>query len=390
MKYLTMQHINTFHPALRISSLLFSSAVCVVGLAVSASYAQSSIKIGMVLPLSGPLAATGNDIAAGTRAAIETVNRAGGIKGQPLELLIEDDRFDPKASEALSLDLVKTKGADVLLSCFGTVSCLAVAKVAQDTNTPLLAPIAGAEILRNTKYNKVYSLRANASEEVGTLLSYLAALKLNKTPVVIQDDGFGNAYAASLQSSAAKYQYAPSSSTLFNPTKPNYIEIATTLLAGQSAPPAVLIIANTVHSVGIIKALNEAKYYGQILNLAGQANSSFVKNIGNGNQLAVFATVTPSPFDLRSPAAVAYRAAWQATNKNELYSYISFEAFLNAQVLIQALRRSNNFTASGIDQAIGQPGTIKFYELNYSFANKRRQAASYTDLAMLSKGSFRH
>jgi branched-chain amino acid transport system substrate-binding protein len=372
------------------SKLLIKAIVCVFAVFSSMVHAQNTIKVGMVLPLTGPLAGTGNDIAAGTRAAIELLNQSGGIKGQKIELLIEDDRFDPKASEALSRELVKSKGAHALLSCFGTVSCLAVAKVAQETNTPLLGAMAGAEILRDAKYTKVYSVRANASEEVGVLLNYLDALKLNKTPVAVQDDGFGNAYATSLKNSAAKHQFVPASNTLFDPKKPDYPTIAGQLLGQETDPPAILLIANTVHSVGIIKALNDAKYYGQILNLAGQANVGFIKNVGNGNQLAVFATVTPSPFDNRSPAAEAYRDAWRAVNKNENYSYIAFEAFLNAQVLIQALKRSANFTASGIDQALGQPGAMKFYELTYSFANKRRQAASYTDLAMLSRGVFRH
>jgi branched-chain amino acid transport system substrate-binding protein len=372
------------------SKSLTKATACAFAVFFSMVHAQNTIKIGMVLPLTGPLAGTGNDIAAGTRAAIEAVNQSGGIKGQKIELLIEDDRFDPKASEALSRELVKSKGAHALLSCFGTVSCLAVAKVAQETNTPLLGAMAGAEILRDAKYTKVYNVRANASEEVGMLLNYLDALKLNKTPVVVQDDGFGNAYATSLKNIAAKYQFVPASNTLFDPKKPDYPALAAKLLAGDAVPPAVVLIANTVHSVGIVKALNDAKYYGQILNLAGQANGGFVKNIGNGEQLAVFATVAPSPFDNRSPAAEAYRDAWRAVNKNDNYSYIAFEAFLNAQVLIQALKRSANFTASGIDQALGQAGAMKFYELTYSFANKRRQAASYTDLAMLSKGVFRH
>ncbi len=369
---------------------LLGSLSLSVGLMCSVSQAQSTIKVGMVLPLTGPLATTGNDIAAGTRAAIEAVNQAGGIKGQKIELLIEDDRFDPKASEELSRALVKTKNVSALLSCFGTVSCMAVAKVAQETNTPLLGAMAGAEALRDPKYTKVYNIRANASEEVSTLLAYLEVLKLNKTPVAVQDDGFGNAYAASLKSSAAKHQFVPAANVVFDPKKPNYTNIAAQLLAGDKNQAAVLLVANTVHSVGIVKALNEAKYYGQILNLAGQANAGFVKSIGAGEQLAVFATVTPSPFDSRSASAEAYRDAWRAVNKNENYSYISLEAFLNAQVLIQALKRSTALTSSGIDQALGQAGSIKFYELTYSFANKRRQAASYTDLAMLSKGVFKH
>jgi ABC-type branched-subunit amino acid transport system substrate-binding protein len=76
---------------------------------VAASHAQSSVKVGMVLPLSGPLAGTGNDIAQGARAAVDAFNQAGGLKGQKIELLIEDDRFDAKLSEELARDLIEKK-----------------------------------------------------------------------------------------------------------------------------------------------------------------------------------------------------------------------------------------------------------------------------------------
>jgi hypothetical protein len=142
--------------------------------------------------------------------------------------------------------------------------------------------------------------------------------------------------------------------------------------------------------VGIVKALAEAKYYGQVLNLAGQANGGFVKGLTNVTQFAVFSTVTPSPFSESSPAAQAYRTDWKLATGNDQVSYIGFESYLNAQVLFAALRRSTNFTSTSIDQAVGQLNKVSYFELKYSFAGKSRQAANFTDLAVLSNGTFKH
>jgi branched-chain amino acid transport system substrate-binding protein len=58
----------------------------------TALYAADPIKIGMVAPLSGPIADAGRYGVQGAKLAIEEVNKAGGVLGRPLELVIEDDQ----------------------------------------------------------------------------------------------------------------------------------------------------------------------------------------------------------------------------------------------------------------------------------------------------------
>ena len=368
---------------------LLCALACCLPVCLTPIAAQAQIRLGMVLPLSGPLAGTGNDIVAGTKSAVDSINAAGGIKGQKIELMIEDDKFDPKQTEELARELAKGGTLSAFVSCFGTVNCLAMAKVAQDTGVPLLGPMAGSEALRDSKQTRVYSVRANASEEVGVLLKYLAAIKQENASVVVQDDGFGKAYASSLQLVSAKHGFKPSQQIIFDPKTPNYTDIAKRLMSDANAS-SVLLIANTLHSVAIIKALNDAKYYGQILNLAGQANGGFVRGLANSSQLAVFATVTPSPFGSSSPAAEAYRKDWRTSTGKDNFSYIGFEAYLNAQLLANVLRRSSNFSSDSVNRALSILNKANFYELNYSFTDKNRQAASFTDLAVMSKGTFKH
>jgi branched-chain amino acid transport system substrate-binding protein len=54
--------------------------------------AADTLKIGMVLPLSGPAAAVGGYALAGAKIALDRVNKSGGVLGKQLELVTEDDQ----------------------------------------------------------------------------------------------------------------------------------------------------------------------------------------------------------------------------------------------------------------------------------------------------------
>ena len=54
--------------------------------------AADTIKIGMVLPVTGPAAAVGGYALAGAKIALDRVNKSGGVLGKQLELITEDDQ----------------------------------------------------------------------------------------------------------------------------------------------------------------------------------------------------------------------------------------------------------------------------------------------------------
>lgn len=58
----------------------------------TAIHAADPIKIGMVAPLTGPIADAGRYGVQGAKLALEEVNKAGGVLGRQLELVIEDDQ----------------------------------------------------------------------------------------------------------------------------------------------------------------------------------------------------------------------------------------------------------------------------------------------------------
>jgi branched-chain amino acid transport system substrate-binding protein len=58
----------------------------------AARAAGDTIKIGMVLPVTGPAADSGKYALTGAKIALERVNKAGGVLGKPLEIVTEDDQ----------------------------------------------------------------------------------------------------------------------------------------------------------------------------------------------------------------------------------------------------------------------------------------------------------
>jgi branched-chain amino acid transport system substrate-binding protein len=65
--------------------------VAVAGTSPGLAQSQAPIKIGVIEPLSGAVAASGNYIRMGAEIARDWINAKGGVNGRKIELLIEDN-----------------------------------------------------------------------------------------------------------------------------------------------------------------------------------------------------------------------------------------------------------------------------------------------------------
>jgi branched-chain amino acid transport system substrate-binding protein/urea transport system substrate-binding protein len=103
------------------------------------SAAENPVKIGVVLPLSGGFEIYGNLGVRGARMAVAEINQAGGVLGgRPLELIIEDNKTDPKTAVEKAQKLILK---DKVIAVMGPVSSAArdaMTPVANKYKTPLL------------------------------------------------------------------------------------------------------------------------------------------------------------------------------------------------------------------------------------------------------------
>jgi branched-chain amino acid transport system substrate-binding protein len=88
-------------------SLLISVTACAAE--------EKTIKIGIVLELTGDLGFMGENMLNGARMAVEEINAAGGVLGKPVELVEEDGATDPDQGFDRVKKLVEVDGVQVIV-----------------------------------------------------------------------------------------------------------------------------------------------------------------------------------------------------------------------------------------------------------------------------------
>ena len=104
------------------SVLLISLVFLLSGITLGAD----PVKIGVIYPLTGPIAAAGSYQKAGVEMARDKINAEGGILGKPFTLFIEDGANDPAQSVSAAEKLVTREKVDAMIAAWGSSPTLAV------------------------------------------------------------------------------------------------------------------------------------------------------------------------------------------------------------------------------------------------------------------------
>jgi branched-chain amino acid transport system substrate-binding protein len=106
-----------------------------------------TFKVGVIHPVTGPLAEPGQACRLGAQMAADALNAAGGVKslgGARLELLLGDTQTKPDVGRS-EAERVVTQGAQMLMGSFDSGSTAAMVPVAQQRRVPFLVDIAAAD-----------------------------------------------------------------------------------------------------------------------------------------------------------------------------------------------------------------------------------------------------
>jgi branched-chain amino acid transport system substrate-binding protein len=101
----------------------------------SAQTAAPSLKIGVPLPLTGPLAGGGTQILWGIQYAAQEANDAGGVLGRKIELLVEDTKGEANTSATVAAKLGGQDKVDAFVGGFGSTSDFALLSALQRYET---------------------------------------------------------------------------------------------------------------------------------------------------------------------------------------------------------------------------------------------------------------
>ena len=168
----------------------------------------ATIKIGMVLPVTGPAADNGKNSLIGAKIALDRVNKAGGVLGKQVELLTEDDQTtNPGAVLAFS----KLAAQPDIVAFIGSVRSTQNHAMAPDILKAGKPVCFGGTDPKLTKMGNPWLIRfrPNDSYSGRVIASYgVETLGKKNWAIVHSTDTFGvggfNALAASLEKIGAK------------------------------------------------------------------------------------------------------------------------------------------------------------------------------------------
>jgi branched-chain amino acid transport system substrate-binding protein len=221
---------------------------------------DTTIKVGVTQPLSGPLVAVGGGYVVGMQAYFNYVNSQGGIQGpdgkkRKVQLIAKDDQYVATKAKANASELIDNDKVFALLGLFGTSGNLAVRPLLASQCVPSLFPTTGAPELGNPAYpwgypagSVSYLLEARASGE------YLKSVNPNaKVGVLRQDDDLGQAYLQGFKEGIAGSNIKIVDVETYESTDPDVANQITSLAASG---------ADTFYDVAIgltaVQALNHA------------------------------------------------------------------------------------------------------------------------------------
>jgi branched-chain amino acid transport system substrate-binding protein len=109
-----------------------AAGLAALAIAHSAS-AQDSFRFGLAMPLTGSQALYGQDQVRAAEWAVSEINKAGGINGKKLEMIVLDTQADPQLGIQINNRLVSVEKVPVFITALSSV-LKAVAPIANENN----------------------------------------------------------------------------------------------------------------------------------------------------------------------------------------------------------------------------------------------------------------
>jgi len=319
---------------------LFAAGAMLLG-GMTSVYAETVV-IGQSAPLSGTLASTGKEMALGVRIAIDAANAAGGVNGNKLKHVVKDDGYQTAETLRLTRELIRQDKAVALIGYAGTgnISELLKQGVLADGSIALVAPYTGGEPLRNPFNPWIFHIRAGYSDEAEAMVQQFVVSGLTKIGVFYQNDPFGQAGLAGVERALEKHKLKIVSKGSYEKNSED-VSSAVKQIA-QGSPQAVIMIGIVRPAAAFLKAYRAESPGTQIFSISVVNARELYQLAGPEAARGVGITqVMPSPFSTLLRVAKDYQEALKRFAPNTEPSYTSFEEYIGARVLIEAIRATS-------------------------------------------------
>ncbi|BCR05830.1 branched chain amino acid ABC transporter substrate-binding protein [Desulfuromonas versatilis] len=344
--------------------LTLALALCMAAGGTGLASAKS-IKIGLMAPMTGSWASEGQDMKQIVELLAKDINDKGGINGDQIEILVEDDGGDPRTA-SLAAQRLATQGVVAVVGTYGSSVTEASQTIYDDFQIPQVAN--GSTAVRLTEKGLKYFFRTcpRDDEQGRVAAGTLEKMGFKKVAVLHDNTSYAKGLAEETMALLKDKGIEVVFSDALTPGERDYNAILTKM---KSAGPEAVFFTGYYPEAGLLlRQKMEMNWNVPFLGGDATNNPDLVKIAGNKAAEGFYFLSPPVPQDLPAQKAKDFLAAYQkkyGAAPGSIWAVLAGDGFLAVTAAIEGAKSTKpddlaDYMHKKMKDAQGLTGTITF------------------------------
>lgn len=364
---------------------LLAALICATTLIAHAQdgVTENRVLIGQTVGLTGTVAGPVREANEGALAYLKEVNERGGVHGRKIEMVMLDDKFDPALTLKNAEQLIKQERVFMLFGGRGTPHTQGIIPLLMANKVPLLAPNTGAAVFHEPVVPMLFNVRAPYHDEIAKAVEHFTTIGVKSISLLHVDDAFGRDGLEGFNRAMAKHNLKPTAIATFARVNPDFDAAADEVI--KPDPRALIIVSSAKNTAGVIKAIRAKGGKMQIMTMSNNSSAAFFEDLGEAGIGVIVSQITPAPHLVSTPLGQEFL---DLVKKHKVtVSYAAMEGFVNAKVMVEALRRAGrDLTRERMVRALESMQRVDFGGIMVTYGPNDHSGSEFVELTMVGKG----
>jgi branched-chain amino acid transport system substrate-binding protein len=287
---------------------------------------------------------------------VEQINKAGGINGDTIELIIKDTAGSSEKAVSFAKQLIEEEKVVAIIGPSTSGESMAVKKIAEDGKTTLIS-CAAAEVIVDPVAAYVFKTPQKDSFAAQMIFEEMQRLKIDTIAITAGNDGFGKAGKVQLEKMAPDFGIKVAASETYD-SKATDLSALVAKLKANNAIQAVINWSVVPAQAIIAKNMRQANWQVPLFQSHGFGNIKYAEAAGAAAEGIIFPCgrllVVDSLDDSHPQKALLsrYKQEYEAKYKEEASAFGGY-AYDAMNIIVAAIKQGGNDRAKVRDAVEG-------------------------------------
>jgi branched-chain amino acid transport system substrate-binding protein len=329
-------------------------AVAATAVLAGPAVGQQTIKIGVTEPLTGAFAASGNYVTQGARLAEDEINKAGGVLGRKIQLVVEDNKSNPTEAVATAEKLINSDKVTVMMGAWSSTLTLAVMPKIEEYKVPLLVETSSSGKITTSGNPYIFRISPTSEMEARAFIPFIKKLGIKKADFLVSNNDFGLGAAKEFADMAKKEGVQIG---VVETMDPKATDFSAQLAKIKASGGDTLFVTTAVEQITLLlKQANDLQLKTRIITTGGSSSpDQLIEQAGaaaNGSMHLVFFTPW-FPEAVKNPEiAKKFVALWNEKKYNAGGLTEGFRGWDGIHTIAAAIKAAGSTDAAAITKAL--------------------------------------